>query len=105
MTDRETADAAVEMMQQLAEVFSTSVEELLQGSVAHAKQMTNAPDPILLAAVVNGGLIGILTYMAKRSGEGRMDDPQGHLTRLFHLAGTQWDEIRSGRGAGKVTLQ
>ncbi|MYL97923.1 hypothetical protein GR702_09080 [Novosphingobium sp. FGD1] len=105
MTGRDDSDAAVHLMQQLAELFSTSVEELLQGSAAHAKQMTDVPDPIVLAAVVNGGLIGILTYMAKRLSEGRMDDPHGHLTRLFHLAGAQWEEMRPGKGTGKVTLQ
>lgn len=105
MSAREDAAAAVQIMEQLADVFSAAVTELLQGSAATAKQMIDAPDSVVLAAVVNGGLVGILTYMAKRSGEGRMDDPHGHLTRLFHLAGSCWDDIRAGKNDGKVTLQ
>jgi hypothetical protein len=99
------AAAAVALMDQLSDVFGAAVAEVLQASAIKVQQMTHAADPIVHSAIVNGGLIGILTYMAARSSEGRMNDPSGHLTSLFRLAGETWDGIRTGQFDGKVTLQ
>ena len=105
MSEREDIEAAVELMQKLADAFGTAVDQAIESGVVAIKQSTHAPDPIVLAAVVNGGLIGILTYMARQSAAGRMADPHGHLTRLFHMAGTTWDDIRTGKNSREVTLQ
>lgn len=105
MSGGENADAAVQTMDDLSEIFGSVIGDALKLCISKTKEMTGLPDPILFAALVSGGLIGLLTFMAEKSIEGHMDDPHGHLTRLFLNAGACWDDMRSGQSDGKVTLQ
>ncbi|WP_159981885.1 MULTISPECIES: hypothetical protein [unclassified Novosphingobium] len=100
------AQSLTESMERLAEIFGCSISEVLHGCATSASDAAPGfPDPVTLAAVVNGGLIGILTFMTDMSEAGRMADPNGHLTSLFRLAADTWDGVRTSSVEAGATLQ
>jgi len=112
MTTFADPQAAVETSQQLAAALTEIIRGALDMFVSKATEIlvNGGSDPgpvdrVILAAGVQGTLVGVLEFMAARSSEGRMDDPNGHLTTLFTGAAEAWDAIRGTPSGTVETLQ
>lgn len=100
------AQELTESMDRLTEMFGASISELLHGCLNSVQETApGLPDPVTMAAIVNGALNGLLHFMADMSSQGRMPDPNGHLTSVLRMAAETWEGIRTSSVDGGATLQ
>lgn len=85
----------------LGAAFSEALHEI---TVAMGDQ-TSVPDNVLIAAAINGAVLGTMQFMSDMTDAGRLPDADEKVGLMFQLAADIWTQIRGGPAANVGAVQ
>ena len=93
-------------MSALANSFGEAICEALHTSVDSTKQYAEiVPENVVIAAAINGGVLGVMQFMADMRDAGRLSNPDEKLGLMLQMATDVWMQIRGGPAGAHGDLQ